>query len=151
MRLWTLHPSLLDTKGLVACWRETLLAQKVLAEHTTGYRNHPQLERLRATANPLETVGFYLKGLWEEADARGYHFRVERILEAGNENLAGTLPVTVGQVLFEAQHLERKLLVRDPSRVAALPKDASNTRLHALFRLVDGPVEPWEKDPLAHT
>ena len=30
MRLWSLHPSLLDQKGLVALWREALLAQKVL-------------------------------------------------------------------------------------------------------------------------
>ena len=31
MRLWSLHPSLLDQKGLVALWREALLAQKVSA------------------------------------------------------------------------------------------------------------------------
>jgi len=31
MRLWSLHPRYLDAKGLVALWREGLLAQKVLA------------------------------------------------------------------------------------------------------------------------
>ncbi|HKX52383.1 MAG TPA: pyrimidine dimer DNA glycosylase/endonuclease V [Nitrosospira sp.] len=37
MRLWTLHPRYLDTKGLVAAWREALLAQKVLSGLTSGY------------------------------------------------------------------------------------------------------------------
>ncbi|HWP85543.1 MAG TPA: pyrimidine dimer DNA glycosylase/endonuclease V, partial [Terriglobia bacterium] len=39
MRLWSLHPSLLDSKGLVALWREALLAQKVLRGETKGYRH----------------------------------------------------------------------------------------------------------------
>lgn len=56
MRIWSLHPSLLDRRGLVACWRETLLAQKVLRELTKGYTNHPQLERFKATANPALSV-----------------------------------------------------------------------------------------------
>ncbi|OAD21125.1 DNA-(apurinic or apyrimidinic site) lyase / pyrimidine dimer DNA glycosylase, partial [Candidatus Thiomargarita nelsonii] len=38
MRLWSLHPKYLDPKGLVALWRETLLAQKVLLGETRGYR-----------------------------------------------------------------------------------------------------------------
>jgi len=48
MRLWSLHPKYLDSKGLVALWREGLLAKKVLEGGTKGYRNHPQLERLKA-------------------------------------------------------------------------------------------------------
>ena len=47
MRLWTLHPKYLDARGLVALWRESLLAQAVLAGRTRGYRSHPQLERFR--------------------------------------------------------------------------------------------------------
>jgi hypothetical protein len=39
------HPRYLDTAGLTACWREALLAQKVLTGGTRGYRRHPQLER----------------------------------------------------------------------------------------------------------
>jgi len=30
MRLWTIHPKYLDRQGLLALWREALLAQKVL-------------------------------------------------------------------------------------------------------------------------
>lgn len=33
MRLWSLHPSYLDAVGLVALWREGLLARKVLQGH----------------------------------------------------------------------------------------------------------------------
>lgn len=52
MRIWSVHPSLLDAKGLVACWRETLLAQKVLQGLTKGYTNHPQLDRFKASSDP---------------------------------------------------------------------------------------------------
>ena len=47
MRLWTLHPKYLDRQGLVAVWREGLLAQAVLHSNTKGYKNHPQLDRFR--------------------------------------------------------------------------------------------------------
>lgn len=63
MRIWSLHPCLLDRRALVACWRETLLAQKVLRGLTRGYTNHPQLIRFRAHPQPLEAVAAYLSGL----------------------------------------------------------------------------------------
>jgi len=44
MRLWSLHPSLLDPKPLVALGREALLDQKVLQGKTTGYRSHWDLQ-----------------------------------------------------------------------------------------------------------
>ncbi|WP_313812940.1 pyrimidine dimer DNA glycosylase/endonuclease V, partial [Glutamicibacter sp.] len=80
MRMWSLHPSLLDVKGLVACWRETLLAQKVLAGQTQGYTGHPQLVRFKEQADPLKAIGHYLHGIWVEADDRGYHFDDSKIL-----------------------------------------------------------------------
>lgn len=48
MRLWSLHSRYLDSRGLVALWRESLRAQKVLMGDTIGYRHHPQLDRFRA-------------------------------------------------------------------------------------------------------
>ena len=57
MRLWTLHPRYLDRQGLVALWREALLAQKVLQGQTTGYRHHPQLVRFRAMPDPVAVRG----------------------------------------------------------------------------------------------
>src|SRR5262249_19353120 len=41
MRLWTVHPRYLDPQGLVALWREALLARAVLRGETKGYRHHP--------------------------------------------------------------------------------------------------------------
>ncbi|GMA24007.1 hypothetical protein GCM10025864_17660 [Luteimicrobium album] len=79
MRLWSVHPRYLDRQGLTACWREALLAQAVLAGRTTGYRNHPQLERFRAADDPLRTVGAYLAAVADEASARGYRFDRARI------------------------------------------------------------------------
>ena len=52
MRLWSLHPKYLDSKGLVALWREGLLARAVLKGETTGYKNHPQLDRFKNLPNP---------------------------------------------------------------------------------------------------
>lgn len=167
MRIWSLHPSHLDRMGLVACWRETLLAQKVLAGGTQGYRNHPQLERFRAQPDPLAAVGAYLGGVAAEARGRGYRFDVARILrpaavegESANAD-AGTdgptpgpaaldepppvpaIPVAVGQLDSEWQHLGRKLQARSPDDAARWK--ASGPTPHPLFRVVPGGVEPWER------
>ena len=56
MRLWSLHPKYLDSKGLVAVWREGLLALEVLKGNTKGYRSHPQLTRFLQEGNPVETM-----------------------------------------------------------------------------------------------
>ncbi|MFZ2406304.1 MAG: pyrimidine dimer DNA glycosylase/endonuclease V [Methylobacter sp.] len=38
--------------GLLALWREALLAQKVLRGESRGYRHHPQLARFRELVDP---------------------------------------------------------------------------------------------------
>ncbi|MGA2330816.1 MAG: pyrimidine dimer DNA glycosylase/endonuclease V [Syntrophales bacterium] len=48
MRLWSLHPGYVDARGLVALWREGMLARKVLQHQTKGYKNHLQLHRFSA-------------------------------------------------------------------------------------------------------
>lgn len=150
MRLWSLHPELLDTKGLVACWRETLLAQKVLAGQTQGYLNHPQLVRLKETAEPLETVGAYLEGLLAESLRRGYNFDASKILRPELASQRGTLPVSSGQLSFEFAHLLRKLQVRSPEEAQLLAeRGAAELAVHPLFHVVPGPVAGWEKDQRA--
>ena len=79
MRLWTLHPSHLDARGLVALWREALLAQKVLLGGTRGYRHHPQLLRFREGPAPVASIVAYLDAVAGEAEARGYAFDRSRI------------------------------------------------------------------------
>jgi hypothetical protein len=141
MRLWTLHPRYLDPKGLVAAWREALLAQKVLAGATRGYRSHPQLARFRARPDPLAAIAAFLRGLAEEAGRRGYRFDASKILSC-----AGTrrIPETRGQLLFEWGHLRRKLRVRAPSAARGLRKIAV-PEPHPLFRIVPGEPRAWEK------
>ena len=168
MRIWSLHPSLLDRRALVACWRETLLAQKVLRGLTRGYTNHPQLIRFRAHPQPLEAVAAYLSGLVDEADARGYSFN-RALIGAGenstNENSAGKncadkvgnpyasvapIPVSLGQLEYELAFLQHKVAGRDPEwehqlreRLAARGELAACA--HPLFEVVPGAIEPWEK------
>src|SRR5579862_5032823 len=79
MRLWTLHPKYLDAKGLVALWREALLAQKVLRGKTKGYRHHPQLARFKAHENPVVALAAYLREVHKEAKRRGYAFDGSKI------------------------------------------------------------------------
>ena len=109
MRIWSLHPEYLDRQGLVACWRESLLAQKVLAGQTVGYTRHPQLARFRVLDDPLAGIGSYLQGLADEAVRRGYRFDVTRI-QKPDQGL--TLTVTRGQLDVEASHLLAKLKER---------------------------------------
>lgn len=144
MRLWSLHPTYLDTKGLLACWRETLLAQKVLDSKTTGYRNHPQLQRFRATEDPLAEIGNYLQGLALEADARGYNFNRALILRPPADGPLRLLTVTTGQVCYERGHLCTKLAVRDPEREVRLAA-ADPPALHPAFGAVPGDIESWER------
>lgn len=138
MRIWSLHPALLDRQGLVACWRETLLAQAVLAGRTKGYTRHPQLERFRAAADPLGSIAAYLLGVADEADARGYRFDRTKVLAAPS---AERIPVTEGQLRFELEHLRAKLSQRDPSRLINL----DDARPHAVFKVRPGAVESWER------
>ena len=141
MRLWTVHPSYLDSKGLVAAWREALLAQKVLAGGTSGYRHHPQLIRFKAQANPGAAISALLRGLEAEARRRGYRFDATKIRTA---KPARRIAETEGQLLYEWKHLSAKLRVRAPlfyRQLCRLPRPEP----HPLFRIVPGKVRGWEK------
>jgi hypothetical protein len=140
MRIWTIHPRYLDTKGLLALWRETLLAQKVLRGATRGYRNHPQLTRFKAHADPTGAIAGYLRGVYQEAVERGYKFSEEKI---GATVEGAQIPCTRGQLLYEWNHLKTKLQTRDERRYLALAHVAG-PEAHPLFRIVEGDVEPWE-------
>lgn len=144
MRIWSVHPEQLDRAGLVACWRETLLAQAVLAGRTKGYRSHPQLVRFREQADALAAVTTYLSAVADEADRRGYRFDRTRIDAAAP--FTGTIPVTDGQLALEWAHLGAKLQVRSPDDAARW--HVSSPRPHPLFHVVPGPVEAWERATL---
>ena len=142
MRLWSLHPRYLDTQGLLALWREGLLAQKVLAGKTKGYRNHPQLDRFKAHPQPGRAIGRYLLEVWKEADRRGYAFKRSKVKNAGTR--VRPIAVTRGQLRYETAHLTRKLKKRSPQWLQTLRLAAPQP--HPSFKPVSGPVEPWEKN-----
>ena len=141
MRLWTLHPTHLDAKGLVALWREALLAQKVLRGGTKGYRHHPQLRRFSAVTDPPAALAAYLTAVHEEATRRGYNFDASKI---GARLSRLRIPETRGQLRYEWRHLKRKLRSRDPERYRESLK-LKNPAPHPLFRIVAGKVRGWEK------
>lgn len=141
MRLWTIHPKHLDAKGLVALWREALLAQKVLQGKTRGYRHHPQLLRFQTVRNSAAALASYLVVVYEESVRRGYHFDRSKI---GAKKFHGRITETKGQLLYEWSHLKHKLSVRDPARHRA-SRSLSVPEHHPLFRLTREEVRAWEK------
>ena len=140
MRLWTLDPRYLDARGLVALWRETLLAQKVLRGETRGYKHHPQLRRFQAQPDPVAAVAAYLRGIIEAAESRGYHFDKTKILSKAR---CGKIPATSGQLLYEWAHLRKKLRARDKAKHREL-QSIVLPEAHRLFEITPGDVEPWE-------
>ena len=141
MRLWSLHPKYLDQKGLVALWREALLAQAVLRDQTRGYRNHPQLQRFKECVSPLGAISTYLAVVHDEACVRGFNFDRSKFRRT---SIAFKLTVTRGQLAYEWQHLRTKLRVRDRATLWKWA-EISSTAPHPLFRAVPGEIESWER------
>lgn len=142
MRLWTIHPQYLDRRGLLALWRESLLAQKVLFNRTGGYKKHPQLERFRQHQNALEAIGFYLYEIYKESRIRGYNFKKDKISRI-NKNIK-PIKVSQGQISFEVKHLAAKLKKRDRKSFSRISK-IKRIKLHPLFVSAKGGRESWEK------
>lgn len=140
MRLWTLHPKYLDARGLVALWREALLAQAVLLGRTRGYTNHPQLNRFKAAPDPAAAIASYLTVVQAEATRRGYRFDASRIAPARH---AGRIATTRGQLDHEWAHLKEKLRLRAPDVLAGIAAVVRPTP-HPLFRIIAGDVADWE-------
>jgi Pyrimidine dimer DNA glycosylase len=140
MRLWSIHPQYLDAKGLVALWREGLLAQAVLAGRTKGYRNHPQLTRFLQSSAPESYIAAYLSEVHNESLRRGYRFDGHKI---GSFILLNPLSVTRGQIEYEWSHLSAKLRQRAPDWLRHL-KTVEHPVPHPIFRVIKGGIAPWE-------
>lgn len=141
MRLWSLHPSYLDSKGLVALWREGLLAKAALNGHTMGYKNHPQLQRFKNHPDPRSAINAYLWEVYEEAGRREYQFDSGK-LEVNTGSIK--IPVTEGQLHYEWEHLQKKLSTRDEKQYQ---KNASVIEImpHPSIEIVPGAIEVWER------
>ena len=143
MRLWSLHPQYLDPQGLVALWREALLARAVLRGQTQGYRRHPQLDRFRAHPSPRSAISTYLRGVHMEATTRGYVFNGSKV---GTARCSGRIAVTEGQVAHEWEHLLRKLSRRSPALYRRW-RSVRTPDCHPFMRPRPGEIEPWERLP----
>lgn len=140
MRLWSIHPKYLDAKGLVALWREGLLAQHVLCGKTQGYKNHPQLNRFKAMSNPQGAIASYLRCVADEADRRGYQFDRGKIIK---KFIRSKIKVSKGQVDYEFSHLLNKLKGRDLC-LFKKNKKITQIKLHPVFVQVHGSIAEWE-------
>ena len=141
MRLWSVHPCYLDPQGLVALWREALLARAVLRGRTSGYLHHPQLDRFKVHRHPRAALSTYLRAVHVEATMRGYSFDSTKV---GPARTRVRIPVTEGQIAFEWEHLLRKMSVRSPARYRQW-RAIRTPHCHPLMRRRAGAVEPWER------
>lgn len=141
MRIWTIHPQYLDRQGLLAVWREGLLAQAVLLGKTKGYVHHPQLNRFREQCSPQSAIATYLEAIHKESLQRGYHFDSSRIQKL---KMAERISETQGQLLYEWAHLLSKLQRRSPEHYERF-KCIVDPMPHPLFKVVPGEIRDWEK------
>jgi len=144
MRLWSLHPKYLDKKGLVALWRESLLAKKVLQGKTKGYRNHPQLIRFKNYRNSLKAIDAYLYYIFLHSREKNCFFDKSKIAKV---ELKKIIKVTKGQLEFERKHLLGKLKERNPEKFKELKKiNSLQIKANPLFKITGGGIENWEID-----
>jgi len=136
MRLWSIHPKYLDSKGLVALWRESLLAKKVLEGKTRGYKHHPQLIRFKEHDQPIMLINSYLYNVYKESCTRGYCFDRTKIGRMTRKKIS----VTNGQLEYEFMHLKRKRETRKSGAVNAVRIEPN-----PVFAVVRGPVAYWER------
>lgn len=142
MRLWSIHPRYLDRVGLGALWREGLLAQKVLAGETRGWRSHPQLARFAGHPKPLEAIGFYLAAVRGEASSRGYAYDGMKIRRQTAD--VERIPISVGQIEYEFGLLLSRTAVRSPAWHEVLRKVAGIPEANPVFSVVEGGPAVWE-------
>ncbi|PKL24065.1 MAG: hypothetical protein CVV47_12460 [Spirochaetae bacterium HGW-Spirochaetae-3] len=143
MRIWSIHPKYLDSKGLVSAWREGLLARKVLEGKTKGYKSHPQLARFKNHRDPIAAINIYLNDVYNESLDRGYNFNKTKIYNYERTGPA-VIDVTAQQLRYEFELLKLKLRTRDVERYRAL-LGTKEIEANMLFRVIDGEIEGWEK------
>ncbi len=140
MRIWSIHPKYLDTRGLIAVWREALLAKNVLDNKTKGYKNHPQLDRFKATEKPAEAINQYLSEIYMEAKSRNFNFDQNKI---DREFKPSKITVTNEQIKYEFNHLLKKLQVRNTSKYNQI-KNTKKIETLNIFQVIEGKIEKWE-------
>lgn len=140
MRIWSIHPKYLDTKGLVALWRETLLAKYVLEGKTKGYKNHPQLIRFKNTDSPINSINIYLTSVYDEALTRNFKFDNSKFQK---QKINTKITVNNMQIRHEFNHLLEKLKIRDIAKFKNI-ENIVQIEPHPMFIIIEGEIEEWE-------
>jgi len=147
MRLWSINPSYLDSKGLGGVWREGLLAQAVLLGKTKSWKNHSHILRFKNHEKPVYAIGFYLLKLWEEARKRGYNYDRSKIIKLAKK--VKPIEVTKGQLFFEFSLLKERLKRRSQVKFQEIQLfeklETYPSPHHPLFVVIEGGIAPWEK------
>jgi hypothetical protein len=79
--------------------------------------------------------------LQRTSGGRGYRFNKAKI---SWHRTSTTITETEGQLLYEFEHLKRKLHSRDPQCYGQL-SDLEQPEAHPLFRIESGGVRAWER------
>ena len=143
MRLWSIDPKYLDSRGLLAAWREGLLAKSVLEGKTRGYKQHPQLNRFKESGDGIQAILKYLVAVYNESKKRGYHFNPRKLGDYKNRKI-DKIKVTSGQVTYEFELLKWKLLGRSKEKLKDM-ENAEEIVVNPIFEIIDGEIEKWEK------
>ena len=144
MRLWSFNPKYLDSIGLVALWRESLLAKKVLQGKTKGYTNHPQIKRFKDSTNAIQSINFYLFQVFNEAIGRGYEFDKKKIDFKKAKEYKEDVKVSDGQLKYEFNHFLNKINKRNHKRYLLL-KNEKKIEINKTFKKIKGKIADWEK------
>lgn len=128
----------------------------------TPYYNHPQLFRFKETLNE-NAMSIYLYHIWYEANKRGYkfdHSKIKQIdvIEQIKDLDHNKLTVTKGQLIFEINHLQKKLKTRDRKKYIEVSKEIewreganhlyyneNKIKVNPLFKIINGNKEQWER------
>ena len=168
MRLWSIHPKYLDRMGLLALWREAILAKKILfgEELKPGaqkYINHPHFKRFKPTIGEgwykQACMMVYLKDVYEEGVKRGYKFNKDLALNTSVTKIFPSrtklglgihIPVTTGQLMFELELLKEKVSKRDKNWFSNNLSNPSFTfpQPNETFLIKFGEKEEWETGKL---
>jgi hypothetical protein len=110
VRLWSIHPRYLDSQGLVALWREALLARAVLSGHMLSYLN-PALSFFYGNrVRQITGVAAQSRVFGEEVLCHPFYTRVCDAVLGPN---CASYQLNVAQVMDRGPGTEQQLLHRD--------------------------------------
>ncbi len=144
MKLWSLHPRHMDHTRLLALWRTALAARDIIEGRASDYRVDRSIYRFMGRLDSDRAINTYIYYIWLEAKGRGYRFAREEALKKELIDTEIKIPVTSGQLLFEAWKLLTKISQTNPDWISRLAIEKC-FEANPVFRVVEGLPDPREK------